>query len=348
MSSLPDRPSGEPAPRTEAELEERLSRPTPALSAALVRAPGDLIVLGAGGKMGPSLTRMARRADPARRVVAVSRWSSASAAASLASDGIETISADLLDPRALDTLPDAPNVVFMAGQKFGTAGNPAATWAMNAAVPAFVAERYAGARIVVFSTGNVYPLVPATSGGARETDAPAPVGEYAYSCLARERIFSAAAARHTSPTAIVRLNYAHDLRYGVLTDLALRIARGEPVDLGMGFVNVIWQGDANALALAALAATSAPDPFIVNVAGPDVLRIADLARALGERLGVDPSFAGEEKPDALLSDGRRMRTILDHALLPHQTLLDWVADWVRRGGTILGKPTGFERRDGRF
>ncbi|MEO6527693.1 MAG: NAD-dependent epimerase/dehydratase family protein [Gemmatimonadaceae bacterium] len=348
MSAPPDPPGGEPAPGTDAELEERLSRPTPALSAALAHVPGDLIVLGAGGKMGPSLARMARRADPSRRVLAVSRWSNASAASMLASDGIEPITADLLDPRALDALPDAANVVFMAGQKFGTAGNPASTWAMNAAVPAFVAERFAGSRIVVFSTGNVYPLVPAISGGARESDAPAPVGEYAYSCLARERIFSAAAARHASPTAIVRLNYAHDLRYGVLTDLALRIVRGEPVDLAMGFVNVIWQGDANALALAALGAASAPDPFIVNVAGPDVLRVADLARALGQRLGVEPVLVGTEAPDALLSDGTYMRALLDHVLLPRETLLDWVAAWVRRGGTILDKPTSFERRDGRF
>jgi nucleoside-diphosphate-sugar epimerase len=337
-----------PAPRTDAELEERLSRPTPSLTTLLARLPGDLVVLGAGGKMGPSLTRMAKRANPARRVVAVSRWSSWSAATMLAADDIETISADLLDPRALETLPDAANVVFMAGQKFGTVGNPSSTWAMNAAVPAFVAERYRGARFVVFSTGNVYPLTPATGTGSRESDAPAPVGEYAYSCLARERIFTAAAARHGSPTSIVRLNYAHDLRYGVLTDLALRLARGEPIDLAMGYVNVIWQGDANAFALAALARAAAPDPFIVNVAGPEIHRVADLARALGERLGVEPVISGSEGADALLSDASRMRGLLDHTLLPIDTLLDWVASWVRAGGPLLGKPTSYERRDGRF
>jgi nucleoside-diphosphate-sugar epimerase len=348
MHAPPDRPSAEPAPRTDAELEERISRPPSALATLLARVGGDIVVLGAGGKMGPSLARMAKRADPARRVVAVSRWSNSSAAEQLAWHGVETIGADLLDPRSLAALPDAPNVVFMAGQKFGTAGDPSATWAMNAAVPAFVAERYAGARSVVFSTGNVYPLTPVAGAGSRETDAPAPLGEYAYSCLARERIFTAASARHASPTAIVRLNYAHDLRYGVLTDLALRVARGEPVNLAMGYVNVIWQGDANAFALAALAHASAPEPFIVNVAGPSVLRVADLARALGARLGVEPTFDGEEKPDALLSDGSRMRALLDHAPLPLDTLLDWVADWVRRGGTLLGKPTNFDRRDGRF
>ena len=335
-------------PRDEAELEERLSRPTPALTDLLATVPGDLIVLGAGGKMGPSLVRMARRADPSRRVVAVSRWSDRAAAAALESDGVDAIAADLLDPRALAVLPDAPNIVFMAGQKFGTTGNPSATWAMNAAVPAFVAERYAGARTVVFSTGNVYALTSPARGGAKESDPPAPVGEYAYSCLARERIFSAAAARHGTPVAIVRLNYAHDLRYGVLTDLALRVSRGEPVGLAMGFVNVIWQADANAFALAALAHAAAPEPFIVNVAGTETHRVPDLARALGLRLGATPIFEGEEGRDALLSDASRMRTLLDHPLMPIDTLLDWVAEWVRAGRHLLGKPTNFEKRDGRF
>jgi nucleoside-diphosphate-sugar epimerase len=336
------------APRDEGELEEHLSRPTPALQRLLATVPGPLVVLGAGGKMGPSLARMAKRADATRRVVAVSRWSDRAAAAALEIHGVETHAADLLDPRALAALPDAPNVVFMAGQKFGTTGNPATTWAMNAAVPAFVAERYAGSRTVVFSTGNVYALTAPERGGAKESDPPAPVGEYAYSCLARERIFSAAAARHGTPVAIVRLNYAHDLRYGVLTDLALRVERGEPVDLAMGFVNVIWQGDANAFALAALAHAATPEPYVVNVAGSEIHRVADLARALGERFGTAPILEGTEGRDALLSDASRMRTMLDHSLMPIDTLLDWVVAWRRTGGKLLGKPTNFERRDGRF
>jgi nucleoside-diphosphate-sugar epimerase len=341
---------GEPldGPRDEDELEERLSRPSDALTASLAAAPGDVLVLGAGGELGPALSGMARRADPSRRVIAVSRWSNRRAAEALEAHGVETLSADLLSPRELAALPDAPNLVFMAGQKFGTTGDPAATWAMNAAVPAFVAERFAGARTVVFSTGNVYPLTPPARGGSRETDPAAPVGEYAFSCLARERIFGAAAARHRTPVSIVRLNYAHDLRYGVLTDLALRIARGVPIDLAMGYVNVIWQGDANAFALAALARATASDPFVVNVAGPETLRVADLARALGARLGVEPVFTGTEGADALLSNASRMRELLDHPLLPVGTLLDWVASWVRGGGPLLGKPTSFERRDGRF
>ncbi|MEO7770168.1 MAG: NAD-dependent epimerase/dehydratase family protein, partial [Gemmatimonadaceae bacterium] len=199
-------------PRSEAELEELLSRPTPSLAPRLEEVPGDILILGAGGKMGPSLARMAKRALPGRRIMAVSRWSDEHAAASLRASGVETLHCDLLDRRALDALPHAPNVVFMAGQKFGTTGNPAGTWAMNAAVPAFVADRFAGVRTVVFSTGNVYPLTPVERGGSREDDAPDPIGEYAYSCLARERIFTAASARHGTPVSIVRLNYAHDLR----------------------------------------------------------------------------------------------------------------------------------------
>jgi nucleoside-diphosphate-sugar epimerase len=336
------------APRSDDELEEALSRPSPTLAAVLARVPGDLVLLGAGGKMGPSLARMARRADPARRVVAVSRWSSPAAERALQAAGVQTVHADLRDTRALAALPDAPNVVFMAGQKFGTSGSPAATWAMNAGVPAFVAERYAGARIAVFSTGNVYPLTSPTRGGSTESDEPAPVGEYAYSCLARERLFAAASARHGTPVSVIRLNYAHDLRYGVLTDLAVRVTSRQPIDLAMGYVNVIWQGDANALALAALARAAAPDPYVVNVAGPDVLRVADLATALGARLGVEPAFTGTEAPDALLSRSTRMHDLLGDPLLPLATLLDWVAGWVARGGTLLGKPTSFEKRDGRF
>lgn len=335
-------------PRDEAELEERLSRPPASLPAALAHVPGPIIVLGAGGKMGPSLARMAKRADPSRRVIAVSRFTDDALAPALQSHGIEIARADLLDRHALDGLPDASSIVFMAGQKFGTASSPATTWAMNAAVPAFVGERYAGARTVVFSTGNVYALTPHHAGGSCEDDAPAPVGEYAYSCLARERIFSAAAARHGSPVAIVRLNYAHDLRYGVLTDLASRVATGTPIDLRMGYVNVIWQGDANALALATLAQATAPEPYVVNVAGHDTLRVADLARALAERLGTKPVFSGAESQDALLSNATRSATLLDDARMPLHTLLDWVADWVKRGGRLLGKPTSFERRDGRF
>src|SRR2546423_433754 len=210
------------------------------------------------------------------------------------------------------------------------------------------AERYTGARTVVFSPGNVYPLTSPIRGGSLESDEPAPVGEYANSCLARERLFAAAAARHGTLVSILRLNYAHDLRYGVLTDLAVRLKQGVPVNLAMGYVNVIWQGDANALALAALARAAAPEPYVVNVAGTETLRVADVARALASRLGVEPRFEGAEAPDALLSNSSRMRELLPDPLLSVETLLDWVADWVARDGRLLGKPTAFEKRDGRF
>ena len=340
--------AAERAPRSEEALGELLSRPCASLASTLRGIPGDVIVLGAGGKMGPSLTRMVKRADPARRVIAVSRWTQPAAEGSLRSFGIETCRADLRDPREVDRLPSAPNVVYMAGQKFGTSGNPSATWAMNAAVPAFVAERFAGARVVVFSTGNVYPLTPMARGGSRESDEPAPVGEYAWSCLARERLFAAGAARHGTRVSFVRLNYAHDLRYGVLTDIASRVMAREPVDVAMGYVNVLWQGDANAFALAALARAAAPEPYIVNVAGDATLRVADLAQALGTRLGIAPSYTGIEGTSALLSDSSRMLELLDRPLLPIETMLDWVADWIARGGPLLGKPTGFQRRDGDF
>jgi nucleoside-diphosphate-sugar epimerase len=336
------------APRDEAELEERLSRPSPSLASTLAPIAGDLVILGAGGKMGPTLARMAKRVNPERRVIAVSRWSDPGTAESLNTVGVETLRVDLLDPTSRAALPDAPNVVFMAGQKFGTKGNPATTWAMNAAVPAHVSERYGGARTVVFSTGNVYALTTPESGGSREDDGLAPIGEYAFSCLARERIFSDASARHGTPVAIVRLNYAHDLRYGVLTDLALRIVNDEPIDLRMSCVNVIWQGDANALALSALARATSPEPYIVNVAGRDVPCVEDLAKALGARLGKTPTFTGQAAHDSLLSNSSRMQELLGDPLLPAETLLDWVAEWVSNGGRLLGKPTNFERRDGQF
>lgn len=339
---------GQRAPRSEDELEELVSRPPASLVSLLSTIAGDFLILGAGGKMGPSLSRMVKRAAPERRVIAVSRWTDDRAASMLRAAGVETTSADLLDPRALASLPDAANVIYMAGQKFGTTDRPATTWLLNAGLPTLVAERFRGARIVVFSTGNVYALAPPTQGGSREEDSLAPVGEYAWSCAARERIFSAFAARHASPTAIVRLNYAHDLRYGVLTDLGVRIRAHEPIDLRMSWVNVIWQGDANAFAIAALARAAEPEPFVVNVAGRECLRVKDLALELAARLDCAPSFGGDEAPDALLSNSTRMRSMLDLEPMHHSTLMDWVADWLVLGGRLLGKPTGFEKRDGRF
>ena len=341
-------------PRDEAALDDLLSRPDPGAVHALERHPGDVLVLGAAGKMGPSLARMLRRAadeadgrPDARRIIGVSRFSSPHARHALDAVGVETIPCDLLDADAVRDLPDAPNIIFMAGQKFGTRDAPSATWAANTAVPTLVASRFARSRIVAFSTGNVYPLTPATTLGSKETDTPAPVGEYAVSCLGRERIFEHFSARHRAPVAIVRLNYAIDLRYGVLIDVALAVHRGEPVDLRMGHVNVIWQGDANARAIACLAHAAVP-PFVVNVTGTEVLAVRDVARRFGERFGREPRFAGEEAPDALLSDTTLMRRTIG----PPATTVDWmidaVAEWIAAGNPLLGKPTSFQTRDGRF
>lgn len=312
------------------------------------------MVLGAGGKMGPSLARMARRAaDEAdggrsrRRVIAVSRFSSGAARVLLEGAGVDTITADLGDPSAVSALPDAANVIFMAGQKFGTSDAPAATWAANTAVPTIVATRFTAARMVVFSTGNVYPMTPVTSAGSKETDPPAPTGEYASSCLGRERIFEHYAAHHAQPLAIMRLNYAIDLRYGVLVDIALAVKHRQPVDLRMGYVNVIWQGDANARAIACLSHAAIP-PFIVNVAGTQTLSVRDVAARLGKLLNRSPNFVGKEAPDALLSDTSLMVSRLGPPSMPPDWMMAAVAEWIARGGETLGKPTSFQARDGRF
>ncbi len=336
------------APANVGELEALLSEPSAAVTRALESCPGDIVILGAGGKMGPTLARMAVRASRpgSRRVIAVSRFSSTGAEASLNAAGVETVHCDLLDVEQVRALPDAPTVIFMAGQKFGSAESPAQTWAMNVEVPGFCAERYAGSRIVVFSTGNVYPLWPSASRGPTETDATGPIGDYARSCLGRERVFEAAAARGT-PVAIVRLNYAIDLRYGVLTDIACKVLAGEPVSLAMGHVNIIWQGDANRAALELLTKTSSP-ASVWNVTGRDVLSVRTLATELGLRLRRAPVFEGTEAPDALLSDASKMHTTLGPAEIPLATLLDWTAEWVAGGRPLLGKPTKFGVRDGKF
>ena len=353
---LTDAPPAPPAPSDESELDELLSRPRDETVAALAACTGDVIILGAGGKMGPTLSRVVARAATLadrlaglrqRRVIAVSRFSSPVARQALEVAGIEVFSCDLLDRNAVARLPDAENVIFMAGQKFGTADAPRMTWAMNTLVPAICSERYAGGRIVAFSTGNVYPLTPVARIGARESDPPGPIGEYAASCVGRERIFELAADRADTRVAIVRLNYAIDLRYGVLTDLALKVVRGEPIDLRMGYVNVIWQGDANRIAVECLERASTP-PFIVNVTGRDVLSVRDLAEQLGERLGRTPVFTGEESPDALLSDTALMESTFAPAEVPLDWMLSWVATWVADGRPLLGRPTHFEERAGRF
>lgn len=330
-----------------AALEELMSRPSPQLAQALRQAPGDILVLGVGGKMGPTLARMAKRADPGRRVIGVARFSEPGLREHLQAEGVECVEADLLSREALAALPDAPNVVFMAGRKFGSTGSEWLTWAMNAHVPALVAERYARSRIVAFSTACVYPFVPVGGPGAPEALAPtAPSGEYANSCVARERLFQHFSHAQGTPGRLLRLSYAIDMRYGVLHDVAQKVLRREPIDLAMGHANVIWQGEANDWALRALAHCTAPTTGL-NLSGPRIA-IRDVARALGERLGVEPVLTGREAETAWLVDCSEAFRLFGAPQVGLDRMLDWTADWVQRGGASLGKPTHYEARDGKY
>jgi nucleoside-diphosphate-sugar epimerase len=339
------------APRTEEELEERLSMPTDGVVRALEQCPGDVLVLGAGGKMGPSLALMLRRvADAAgtqRRIMAVSRFSDERQAQRLRAAGVDVQRCDLNAVDALRALPDAANVILMTGYKFGTGDAPWRTWQTNAAIPALAAARYRDSRIVAFSSGNVYALDRVRRGGAHEDDALAPAGEYGWSCVARERVLEYACRERGTPLSIVRLNYAVDLRYGVLVDLAQRIVDGEPVDLRMGYVNVIWQGDANAQAIQSLPLAASP-PFVVNVTGSDIVSVRAAALELGRLLEREPKLVGREADDALLSCTARAQELFGLPMVDTTTLIGWVADWMRRGGRVLGKATHFEERGGRY
>jgi nucleoside-diphosphate-sugar epimerase len=336
------------APTSEDSLEARLAAPDEETVAALEQLDGDIVILGAGGKMGPTVARMARRAlhDRTRRVIAVSRFSDAAAAAQLETDGVEVIRADLADPRAVALLPFAPNVVWMAGQKFGTTGDPVGTWTHNVVASVHAAERYAGARIVCFSTGNVYGRSTVSRGGSQEGDALIPDGEYAASTIGRERVFESVARRTGSPLLLYRLFYACDLRYGVVTEIARRVLEGEPVDMTTGWVNVIWQGDANRLALRGLLVTNNP-ALALNVTGP-MVRVRELAECIGRHAGVAPSFTGEAQADALIGNVDRLAEYLPYTALPLDTLCAWAVAWIRGGGRLLSKPTRFEVRDGKF
>jgi nucleoside-diphosphate-sugar epimerase len=317
----------------------------------LERIEGDIIVLGAGGKMGPTLATMARRAldkvRPGSHVIAVSRFSDEGAAHRLRAASVDTIRCDLTDHEAVAALPEAPNVIFMAGQKFGTSDAPGATWMMNAVVPSIVAERYSKSRIVAFSTGNVYPFVPAASGGATEEEPPAPVGEYAASCLARERILAWHSERAQTPIVIMRLNYAVELRYGVLVDIARRVHRGEPIYVTMGYINVIWQGDACARAIECLPYASSP-PFVLNVTGTQTLPTRSVADYFGNVLGKPAIIEGVEDDDALLANAAKMAELMGEPGVSVGQIMVWIADWIQRGRPLLDKPTHFEERGGRF
>ncbi len=330
------------------QLDDFLSRPSAALVADMARLDGDIIILGVGGKMGPTLARLARNAAPGKRIIGVARFSEPELRERLEGWGIETIAADLLDRAQVEALPKTKNVIFMAGRKFGSSGNQALTWAMNVHSPAIVAEAFRESRIVAFSTGNIYPLIDVAHQGALETTPPGPRGEYAQSCLGRERLFEYFSGLHGTPGRLFRLNYAIDLRYGVLFDLASRVKAGTAIDLSlMGHVNVIWQGDANAQALRSLLHCTTPTSPL-NISGPETLSVRWLVQELAARLGVQPNLVGDEAPSAWLTNTAEAARLFGYPSVPVSVMLDWVADWVARDGLSFNKPTKYEVRDGGF
>lgn len=331
----------------EEALEELLSRPPDWLAPRLERVPGDIAVLGVGGKVGPTLARMAKRALPDRRVIGVARFSDQAVRERLEGWGVETVRADLLDRAAVEALPRAPNVIYMAGLKFGTEGDPSLAWAMNTHVPALVAEAHRDSRIVAFSTLCVYPFAPVVEGGWDESVEPGPTGDYATSCAGRERIFGHFSRRHGTPGRLMRLNYAIDLRYGVLHDIATWVRDGTPIPIGTAHASVIWQGDASAQILGSLAHVTTPTSAL-NVGGPEHMSVVLAARELGRRLGREPVFEGTPQPDGWHNATLEAQRLFGYPSVPLGVMIDWVADWIARDMPSHGKPTRYEERGGRF
>lgn len=344
-SALPDRIESED------QLDEIMTRPRPCLIEFVKNLQSPLVILGAAGKMGPSLAVLVRRAAEAAghklEMVAVSRFSSKDAKSWFETRGIRTLSCDLLERESLALLPDSANVIYLVGLKFGTAQNPALTWAANTLVPSNVSERFRQARIVALSTGNVYPLTPISKSGSVETDLLTPLGEYANAAVARERLFEFYSRKNATPVAVLRLNYAVDLRYGVLLEIAQKVWANQPVDVTMGYLNCLWQGDANEMIVRSLPLAASPTAAF-NLTGSQILSVRDLAHRFGKLMQRAVTMTGSEAETALLSNPSRLFGILGEPATPLETMLRWVAHWVMKSGRTLGKPTRFEVRDGKF
>ena len=333
------------------ELDRKLSEPSQGLIQDMKNINGDILILGIGGKMGPSLATLAlqavKEAGVNKKIYGASRFSNKEMESSLQAAGVITIAGDLLDDDFLKSLPDCENIIYMAGNKFGTVGNEHFTWAMNAYLPGRVAERYSNSNIVVFSSGNIYPFMPVTGPGANESVVPDPVGEYAQSCLGRERVFEHFSIKNKTPMLIYRLNYALDLRYGVLVEVAKSVFNEMPIDLTTGFANVIWQGDANSFALCSLLHCESPAKKI-NITGPEIISIRELALKFGELMNKQVQFVGESAPSALLNDARHSFELFGKPETSLDQIIEWTANWVMDGGEDLGKPTHFQERKGKF
>lgn len=335
----------------EEELDQALSTPSPSFVRAAAQWRGDIVILGAGGKTGGGISVMAQRAlrdaGSSGKVFAVSRWTDQPSRARLEANGVRTLTADLSDHAALSQLPDAARVVYLVGTKFGTSTNTGEAWMTNTVLAAAVAERYASSRLAVLSTGNVYPLTRPVDGGSKEGDETGPVGEYAVTCLGRERVMAHAARARDTQIALIRLNYACEPRYGVIADIARRMMGHLPIDLGVGAVNVVWQRYANEVILRCLDMASR-SPFVLNLTGPETASVRRIAQLLAEQLGVTPSFTGVESATSLLSNAGRCHSLFGYPDLSLEQLIELQAAWIAKGNAMWDKPTKFERRDGQF
>jgi len=335
----------------EQELEEALSRPTPELVKMMSTLEGDFILLGVAGKMGVSMARMAKRAckeaGVEKRIIGVSRFSSPEQRIFLEESGIETIKGDLLNFDFINSLPEVKNVIYLAGMKFGTGGNESFTWAMNSFLPGLVVEKFKNSRIVAFSTGCVYPLVKITSGGSKESDAPGPVGEYSQSCLGRERLFEFGSINNKTPVVLIRLNYAVEMRYGVLVDIATKVHNQETIDLTMGHANVIWQGDANEMILRSIEYCNSPAKHL-NISGAEVISVANVAKQFGKIMGKKVKLIGVEADSALLVNVSQGHKLLGKPKVALDQVIKWTANWIGNEHRLLGKATHFEVRDGKY